>query len=125
VNYRWATVFGFAIIAAVAFFVWSGAGDSAAKEIQANFEANNSAAESAPQQAVVATWAVRDATIEQVRQNGVRNGLLGVCAALLASIAVNTALRERREAALARRLPVEATEGFSDPQSPEAPIPVE
>jgi uncharacterized membrane protein YedE/YeeE len=94
---RWVTVIVFALIAAGAFVFFSTGADSSADEIIGAAEANEALAESAPQQQVVATWAIRDAEVTQVRQDGIRNGLLGVCAAMLASIAVSIAWRERRE----------------------------
>lgn len=97
----------FAVIAAVVFVVYSGDANDVAQRISADAEANETLSESAVQQQVVAGWAVRDAELEQVRQNGVRNGLLGVCAAMLVSIAINTAIRERRvEAATPLATPV-------------------
>lgn len=94
---RWITIIGFALIAAAAFAFFSIGADTTAEEISDTAEANESIAESAPQQQVVASWAIRDAEIAQISQNGVRNGLLGVCAAMLTSIAVSLAFRERRE----------------------------
>ena len=88
-----------ALIAAGVFVFFSTGADSTADEIVGAAESNEALAESAPQQQVVATWAIRDAEVTQVRQNGIRNGLLGVCAAMLTSIAVSLAWRERREQA--------------------------
>ena len=95
---RWVTTIVFVLISAAAFFFAFSNADDTASEIAASAQLNESTAESAPQQDVVASWAIRDAEIEQIRQNGIRNGLLGVCAAMLISIAVSLAFRERREA---------------------------
>jgi hypothetical protein len=120
-NPRWATIIGFAVVSVVVFIVFAGGASSKANDIQATAEANEGTADSAPQQNVVASWAIRDASLEQVRQNGIRNGLLGICAAMLASIAVATALRERREGALAVTTPVApAREGPPASEVPEA-----
>jgi hypothetical protein len=93
---RWITVITFAIVAVVVFLIYSSGAASTADDIRREAILNETGAESAPQQQVVAAWATRDALIEEVRQNGVRNGLLGVCAAMLVSIAVSMALVERR-----------------------------
>lgn len=94
---RWITVIVFALIAAGVFVLFSTGADTTANEIIDVAEANESIADSAPQQQVVASWAIRDAEVAQVRQNGIRNGLLGVCAAMLTSIGVSLALRGRTE----------------------------
>lgn len=87
----------FAVAAIVVFNTYAGDADDVAKTIAEDAESNELLSESAIQQQVVAAWATRDAELAQIKQNGVRNGLLGVCAAMLVSIAVNTALRERRD----------------------------
>jgi hypothetical protein len=71
------------------FFLFSSQASNHAKSIAAAAEANEEMAESAPQQQVVASWAIRDAAVEEVRLAGVRNGLLAACAVLLLSIAVS------------------------------------
>jgi hypothetical protein len=113
---RWAPVLGFGVVAAIAFLVLQSAAETSAKDIMDVFEANEALTQGAPQQAVAASWAIRDAELEQVRQNGTRNGLLGICAAMLVSIAVNTALRERREAA--------KEQGPRSPEGPQGPPPI-
>jgi hypothetical protein len=109
---RWVTVIVFALIAAGVFALFSTGAETTADEIISTAEANEAIAESAPQQQVVASWAIRDAEVSQVRQNGIRNGLLGVCAAMLTSIAVSLALRERREPS-----------GVAHPAAPSPPRP--
>jgi hypothetical protein len=94
---RSATTLGFVVVGVIVFFLSKGNADSSANDISRNADANEATAESAPQQQVVASWAIRDAEIEQVRQNGVRNGLLGVCAAMLIAVAVSLSFREKRE----------------------------
>lgn len=113
---RWVTVILFAVIAAGVFVLLSTGADTSADEIIESAEANESIADSAPQQQVVASWAIRDAAVSQVRQDGIRNGLLGVCAAMLTSIAVSLALRGRTEPSSG---PLQ-TESASSPHVPEA-----
>jgi hypothetical protein len=92
---RWLIIVLFAGLSALAFFAYSGDADKLADGIDRRFEANEELSESAPQQQVAATWSVLEAEVVQVRQNGIRNGLLGVAAAMLTSIAVNVALSQR------------------------------
>jgi hypothetical protein len=117
---RWITIVVFALVAAGAFVFFSTGADSTADEIIGAAEANEALAESAPQQQVVASWAIRDAAVTEIRQNGIRNGLLGVCAAMLTSIAVSLALRERRER---RDVSLEASaSGGASPGTSSAPV---
>lgn len=93
---RWLTI---AIVIGVGIFAYTtfqGDADDRARIINQESIANEELAEGAPQQQVVASWAIQAAELEQVRQNGVRNGLLGICAAMLVGVAINVALLERR-----------------------------
>ena len=102
---RIGTAVVFAAISIFVFLAYSGDADDVAKRIASDADANESLSESAIQQQVVAAWAVRDAELQQIKQSGVRNGLLGVCAAMLVSIAINSAIRERRIEASAAPAP--------------------
>ena len=113
---RLAVTVAFAIGAIVVFNMYSGDADKVAERIADDAEANETLSESAIQQQVVAAWATRDAELAQIRQNGTRNGLLGICAAMLVSLAINSALRERRDSELQTATPAPSLSG-----SPGAP----
>jgi hypothetical protein len=68
------------------FFVVSA--NSSASRIEAEAEANENRAQSAPQQQVVASWAIGDATASAIRQNGITNGILAVAVVTLIGMAV-------------------------------------
>ena len=96
---RWIVVAGLVIVSVASYFVVSNSSKDRVKELLSNAEANDSLTESAPQQQVAASWAIRDAEFAQVSQNGERNGLLAVCAGLLLTIAVSLAMIERNSRA--------------------------
>ncbi len=50
-------------------------------------------AEPAPQQQVVTSWAIQDATEEEIRQTGLLDGLLRVAVAFLGALVVLQVLR--------------------------------
>lgn len=81
------------LIGAVILVLFVTSANSSAHQMEAAFNANESQAQSAPQQQVVAEWAIRDASVQAVKEDGVRNGLLAICAAMLTAIAVVAAMR--------------------------------
>jgi hypothetical protein len=78
---------GIVLVAAASFLVEGRIADNTAKDIERSAALNEATAESAPQQQVVAAWAIRDATVAQVRQNGERDGLLSIAVIFLGVIA--------------------------------------
>ncbi len=94
---RWIIVGLFALVSGLIFTSYSSDADETARRIASEADANEVLSKSAIQQQVGAAWATRDAALAQLRHDGIRNGLLGICAAMLTSIAVSLALRERRE----------------------------
>lgn len=52
--------------------------NSTASDIVAETQANDLLTDSAPQQAVAASWAIRDTVIASLRADGVRNGILAL-----------------------------------------------
>jgi hypothetical protein len=91
----------FVVIAVIAFIALFALANSSADSIEKEWTANEALADSAPQQSVTAEWAVKDAELSQLRQSGVRNGLLAVCAALLGAIAVSITAADRKAAPVA------------------------
>jgi hypothetical protein len=78
---------GIVLVAVALFLVEGKIADSTAKDIEKSAALNEAAAQSAPQEEVVASWAIRDATVAQVRQSGERNGLLTIAVIFLGVIA--------------------------------------
>jgi hypothetical protein len=87
---RGPTLGAFIVIAVIAFIALFAFANSSADSIKKEWTANEDLATSAPQQSVSAEWAIKDAELSQLREDGVRNGLLAVCAAFLAMIAITT-----------------------------------
>jgi len=114
---------GLAVIGIALFFLMASSADKAAEEIERTAEANENRAESAPQQQVVATWAIRDLAAEQLRQNGIRDGLLAVCALMLGAIAAGQAIpaRTTRKQATEHPPPIQAPEPPPPPAEPKKP----
>ncbi|MEX0991589.1 MAG: hypothetical protein WD004_04895 [Actinomycetota bacterium] len=85
------------VLGGIAYVMVSAGAESRAKSLAKTAAANDAMTESAPQQEVAASWGIRDASIEQVRQSGIRNGLLAAVVVLLVSIllAILLAGRER------------------------------
>jgi hypothetical protein len=114
---RGPTLGAFIVIAVIAFIALFALANSSADSIDKEWTANEALATSAPQQSVSAEWAVKEAELSQLREDGVRNGLLAICAAFLAVIAITTTSAGSKTAASA------AVE--SDPTSVVPPTPPE
>jgi hypothetical protein len=104
----------FVVVAFIAFIALFAFASSSADSIEKEWTANESLATSAPQQSVTAEWAIKDAELSQLRQNGVRNGLLAVCAALLGAIAVSITAADTKAAPL-------ISESLVPPPTPPSP----
>lgn len=80
-----------ALVAALAtMLTWQSALDVSIADVQADFEANEALADSAPQQQVVAAWATKDASLLNAASLQRISSQLTTISALLATIAMAT-----------------------------------
>jgi hypothetical protein len=103
-----------AVIAVIAFVLLFVSANNSANSIKKEWTANEALADSAPQQSVTAEWAIKDAELSQLRQAGVRNGLLAACAVMLIVIAIAVSATDRR--------PEKALDANSSSEPPPNPI---
>ena len=82
-----------AVLAGAAFAIWAFV---AASSVSSQFEEDEARASSAPQQQVVAGWAVKDAAINGLRLLGVLGGLVIVSLSVLTSEAEGDEEREEK-----------------------------
>jgi hypothetical protein len=118
---RGVVVLVFVVISGAVFFLFQSKTSDTVKELRTFFEQNERAAESAPQQQVVATWSVFEAEIAQVDQNGTRNGLLAAGVALLVAIATSLVFVERRDSRRGAPMVAEPNNTEAAPGNQDAP----
>jgi DMSO reductase anchor subunit len=103
------TLLGLGLLSALLFLSQTSAGDNAADEVERSWQENNDTASGALQQTVATLWTLKEAQKEQLRQDGVRNGLLAICTLMLGTMTVAAVMfRPSRESQAAARVVAES-----------------